>query len=629
MTHYIGWNANVFIKLVSAAITAACFVGPTQAAGPAALKAQAVQPDEAELRVYANGAGPAAIFRYGIRKKTGEDVFGVVDPVTWRIQFFTLKKWSEGGDSLTKRLEKRGDCRLPPSFRLWRVHELPDRIVLQSQPLVTEDTLYRAKAFEHSKVVLPITDEQIEKFATDDFTPINEVPSNLCGNTSSADRLVLPKYDPAQDGAVRVAGGENKAFFVSRRRMPANARPFMLKKIPIPAEGNFLASVQELEPATFDSGIARHFIVTSRITGDGENKPGFMTSAVTIVRRGETPNLDASMRLNLGLTRVKTGQKFAAISSAGEVLLIGAADKNFFKFFSCPFSGLLPNRSKVRCMTDSHFVDKVTETEPAIPNSVVVKTGDQAGRWDDAFKLATREFKVNVGNAVNVGNEPCGKLKPCPVRGQDWSPLSELRKAKGIYTKVGMPYAQREVDKAAPNENITLAPEAIDDLTGTVFMRKLESDKAYVFGDIENSDLVGSKEVRVFGIDCSALVSKMWRIEPRIDTAGFIGRAKAGSIRRLRSVGDVHHDDAFVINLEKTLNHIVIFRETRRVGPFDSSRAMLVMESSSSCGGVCWTYYDESFFHGWAIIRNGAGREEEKFGEIPLTFDKWKEKFVN
>src|ERR1700733_13719844 len=121
------------------------------AAASVSTNIQNLQPDEAELRQYANGAGPTAIFRYGVSNQTGDDVFGVVDPVLWRIQFFTLQKWTAGGKSLAARLNKRGDCRLPPSFRTWRVHEFSDRILLQSQPQVTEDSLNKPKLFEHTK----------------------------------------------------------------------------------------------------------------------------------------------------------------------------------------------------------------------------------------------------------------------------------------------------------------------------------------------------------------------------------------------------------------------------------------------------------------------------------------------
>ena len=91
---------------------------------------------QAIIRPYTNGAGPSAIFRFARQEDKKRDVFAVVDPALWRIQFFTLDDWSAQGQPFTQRFKKRGDCALPPSFRLWRVHLHDQRVVLQSQPIV-------------------------------------------------------------------------------------------------------------------------------------------------------------------------------------------------------------------------------------------------------------------------------------------------------------------------------------------------------------------------------------------------------------------------------------------------------------------------------------------------------------
>ena len=72
---------------ITGALTAlAVLASPGLAPAPAA---QAVRPaigaQEAVLRPYANGAGPSAIFRAG--RTGGRDLFGVVDPVLWRVAF--------------------------------------------------------------------------------------------------------------------------------------------------------------------------------------------------------------------------------------------------------------------------------------------------------------------------------------------------------------------------------------------------------------------------------------------------------------------------------------------------------------------------------------------------------------
>jgi hypothetical protein len=68
---------------------------------------------------------------------------------------------------------------------------------------------------------------------------------------------------------------------------------------------------------------------------------------------------------------------------------------------------------------------------------------------------------------------------------------------------------------------------------------------------------------------------------------------------------------------------------------FDGANtSWLVLESSSSCDGVCWSVYDPSFFNGWGIYR-ARGRtdvacpfeSDESSVErapIPRTADEWR-----
>src|ERR1700736_6305100 len=202
------------------------------------------------LRRYADGSGPSAIFRLGRDETRNVDVFGVVDPVQWRIQFFTLEDWSpESGKPLSDRLRPAADCLLPPSFRVWRVHDFKDRIVLSSQPDVSQTSLYGNKPFAHNKITLDKSRENILAMSSGSETPTNSVPELRCGGIKSFASEQLPAFVPQRDVATKVAGGMDRDFVISPRLPAAGTAPFLRNSIILPARSRFLVSAQELETA--------------------------------------------------------------------------------------------------------------------------------------------------------------------------------------------------------------------------------------------------------------------------------------------------------------------------------------------------------------------------------------------
>ncbi|MCX7311180.1 MAG: hypothetical protein NTV56_05505 [Alphaproteobacteria bacterium] len=117
------------------------------------------------------------------------------------------------------------------------------------------------------------------------------------------------------------------------------------------------------------------------------------------------------------------------------------------------------------------------------------------------------------------------------------------------------------------------------------------------------------------------MLSQFWNIKPAVSTEDFIryARDKENNIWRLPEIKFLSMNDALLIRTPD-LNHIALFRETRTYSPSNDSETMLVVESSSSCGGACWTFYDESFFHGWALIRTAPKQPE---------FKMWKKDYAN
>jgi hypothetical protein len=611
--------------------------------------------DEAEIREYANGAGPTAIFRFGRDNVNQWDVFGVVDPVLWRIQFYTLRDPNPSEElPLGQRLKKVGDCRLPPTFRVWRIHERPDEVILQSQPEITDPS---SQPFKYRKITLIAGAENIRSIVDRPPTDVEQLPSTPCGSGESLDNL--PEFQAEFDSASEISGGGKRVFTVKplltnlTTDQLAQLEPFLRSPLTLPADDpednpdaspfSWQSSAQELESARSQTILFRYFIVTSRSAAH----PGFSTSVVRLIRVGNDRSV-VRMRLNIGLTRVKSGQRYVAISSTGEVIIIGASDQKHFAFRLCDFADT--NQKHESCTVESEPVDLSFEGAGVVASAAEPLLSDgSAGDgeapnaiWRKATRYALWRFKIDA-DKMDPECRYWEKPRECVV-GQNqlkWQPISELRFSTGIYEKRGFPYgstpASRAEGRPSPDGELTFPAKEPIPAESSVETHQL------VISDIENSDLANnntpsspgdSTGVSVLGIDCSAFVSDLWGRAPT-DTSGFINAANNPRSKKTLRKTDVAHlqmGDALVIYLPGTINHMVLFRQANHVSSQDSSQAFLVIESSSSCGGVCWSYYDESFFHGWALIQNGPMTPQSsrrKLDSIPTDFSVWRRYFVS
>jgi hypothetical protein len=591
-------------------------------------------PDRMIMRKIASGAGPAAIFRFGRDEATQRDVFGVIDPVLWRIQFYTLKDRKPAEVPLKERLKPVGDCLLHPKFRVWRVHQLPTKVVLQSQPEVTKELLLTDRDFTTRKLELDSSDESVRAVTNRPQTNYDEASPVTCGNATSFDKDKLKPFVAESDSATKVTGGWKTGFFeITPIALPAKAQAFLRKPIAlaVPDRGLYsLHSVRELESARSDGKLFRHFLVTSY----SATNPGFSTSVMHIVRRSENGKLDGTMQLNIGLTRIKTGHRYVAISSTGEVIIIGAADHEDFRFHICNFGST--HNEKVACTVDSDFKDNTASK----PGSDADNLGAEAhpvtkpALWNKAFWFATQLYQIDTSKRP----AKCDDWQRCTVGTEKikWQPISELRFETGVYRKIGVPYAQSTPEqndgRPSPDQNIKFPLKEPIPLQSTTMKPAEGADKPehqqhFLISDIENTAVLGHPHVSVFGIDCSAFLSVLWG-RGLTDTSSLVDEANGRKLRRVAYFREMGEGDAFLIALENATKHVVAYVGTRRASKVDSSLAALVVESSSSCGGVCWTYYDQSFFHGWAIVRNGKPTAPTSLADVPKNLPDWREMFA-
>lgn len=259
--------------------------------------------DEAILRPYASGAGPTAIFRVGRRTDDAGDLFGIVDPIAWRVQFLTLDDWTGSGSKpLSQRVHWAGACRMSPDRRVWRVHVWPSRVVLQLQPNPTIEEIATNRELTYPKLVL--ADGVASRAALETPATSLEIDGdpNLAPCGGVADSGALATFGRL-DAASTVTGGDGVAFNVTPRTAPKQR--FLRTTMRVGPEatnpltgGGALTSVQELEPATsVNSGQAlRHFMLVAR----SAMMPGFARSAVVLVRRSERAKLHLHARRWIG-----------------------------------------------------------------------------------------------------------------------------------------------------------------------------------------------------------------------------------------------------------------------------------------------------------------------------------------
>jgi hypothetical protein len=592
--------------------------------------------DEAFLRPYANGAGPSAIFRLG-RTAGGQDLFGIVDPVGWRIQFFALDDWSvAGARPLSERIHWGGACRLDPEHRVWRVHVRPDRTVLQLQPDPTLEEIETNAPLRFPKIDLRADAATIAALAAPATPRLDDRIDLPCGD--SADDATLPAFTEA-DAATTVTGGDSEPFRVTRKALPKTASPFLRQEITLGTAatarltrtGGVLTSVQELEPARSVSSARelRHFLLTAR----SDSLPGFAHSVVVIVRRSAGGALDGVMRLDTGLARVKTGQRFAAVSSKGEVLVIGTSDKNAFRIRACHFTDV-PHAQSLCTLPDAGASGAMAE-QPGAGAPAPIADADAASRramWDRARWYVSQRYRFDASGLTAMHCRSA--LTPCSVgRYADaWTVISPLRLAQGWVERRGVPYAQRQTAAGTPSPDRPAADlpfeRSADGRTILMPAHARRGGVDYVVGDINNDGLPDdAPDLKLFGIDCSTFLAVIWGVAPR-PTDDLITAANDHTIARVPSFGALKFGDAFVINLSdhghRLTNHVVLFRERRPTGPTDSSRAVLVLESSGGCGGVCTSLYDESYFDGWALISRGTPSPGADFAPIPLGYPAWR-----
>lgn len=617
-----------------------------------------------EIRIYKDGAGPSHIFWLSGPSKNypDQDIVGILDPLLSAVRLYALQRGPVRGEQapgpIKERLKLIGACGLPVTFRAWRLHHLKNEVRIESMPDPG------AKRYEATR--------------GDFFTDAYAVPRNLVAATRPAALAAAGNaidklgWNPAAEGTpqcgrITVTGGalglaapfaaerdanrqggqvfvltNEEAALSGKRRLVIDARASRLENV---------VSVRELEPSQSGPVVQ----VTERLKSTdgmirmrqklllfparGAGRPRTITFDDTFIRR-------------------KIGLKPLAVMPGGEILAMGRqstgtdGERKFFRIQSCGHIG-----SRIRaelCTDDADTVSSQVPADTSIHTEVAMRSAEGAQAVDVPQRVETAasiftgkrgaanmsvadlaEFRWQV-DAARLPKD-CRTIVGCKPANQDvnFIPLPGVRLSFGAYSQKGLPYAQTDsladYDRFFEGAKLGKFDEALGSVTNS---------QGWVPGNLED------KFTGEVGIDCSALVQVAWngrKSNPldRLSThqlqtdKNLTGKVSYRCPDRLADPTLLRAGDAISISLDGVGEHVVLYAATVRLD--GASEFWLVLESSSSCGGVCWSIYDPSYFSGWGLYRAANRRDLScpppnptatsiASAPFPTTFKAWCEK---
>ncbi|GAA0316400.1 hypothetical protein GCM10009087_28530 [Sphingomonas oligophenolica] len=578
---------------VSAIAVGLAVVAPTQLKG---MPGPAIPDGAARIRGEVDGAGPSHMF-WLAHRDPGSEIIGIVDPLYAAIRLYAVADANPARGSIAARLTAIGACALPVSLRPWRLHQLKDRVLIESMPepgtggyrvttTALETRMYRVRrdlvgpgSAARLRAALSLVDGK-------HWNPETALPCGALGprRPIGAGDSVVSR--PGARHAARTITLENgSAALAPRGRLTVRG-----------GAGSRLLSAYELEPAG-----SRRIVQTSEQLPASDGVVHIRRSLVVLARR----NGHVVRRIDIvgGEWSGKPAFRDVAVLPTGEILALGrrfGRGRPDFALFSCGTVRADNPKGGGICRISQGSVPEPVSSVSSGP--VPTRQGSSLHPFNARSIFAAvrplSEYRWSVDTRGLA--ESCRAATGCPVRDQNLNfvPLRGIRLTRGIYEHIGVPYAQTESLAEVDRFMSTSA----GDLSAAL-AHATEGKRGWPgnLADGVRGDL---------GIDCSALVQVAWgrrQATTRWSTATITNFADdALCTRRLPSPDWLRAGDAIGLRTGVT-NHVMLFAEPLRVD--GANIAWLVLESSSSCDGVCWSVYDPSSFDGWSLYR-AAGRSD-------------------
>jgi hypothetical protein len=510
-----------------------------------ALSSPAAAFNEIPLRPDQDGAGPSHIFHLQ------DDYVAVVDPLDAKLQAFKLCGSQTACDQTLARTTI--NRLLPSGSRFGRIVRQPTQIVLISEDLT-------------KKLVVPRNvSNWPNNFALADHDRTDKSLTIPILSRNTPDRLTIQARGNLPSLPIRAIG---PGYLASARELDSDrdGRRYVLWK-----EYRF----NDSRPFNPEERTIHVDVFVGRFERDGT------LSGVATLPRDQ-------------MTRI--GFDYATVTPDGSLLLLASFMRSPFRISQLGF--VAPNKiiiqkyvqltsKKVKSAIPPQVVQirdlvppENSPPEPQIPsssNAAQPVPAAQPPRPSKAqFSQAMTEYQTHPWNVTNKNlRDPCeeeiidGQEPDCPIK-RFVRPPQFVRKP--YPDLIGLAYDWGGAD--------TL--RAYDD--------KLA--RGYVAGNIGDTFWTKGKPRVTAGIDCSGLVSNVWKLDGSYQTDSL---AKVSV--PLTQLDQLRVGDIFLLEG----HHVVLFRE--QLTPDGASMAIRVTEAASRCGSVCDSTYEIDFFDGYKIRR--------------------------
>ncbi|TXH67725.1 MAG: hypothetical protein E6Q88_10430 [Lysobacteraceae bacterium] len=601
-----------------------------------------------DIRASADGAGPSHLFwMEDTQTQSGPvSIVGVVDPLLSAVRFF---RWA-GARSTDGRVSSAGACALPIGLRPWQIHHADDAVLIESMPAPGADGYLSNRRHFTSRVYRIdrglASRSAVEAAASQskiDQPGWNPDQALQCGRylTSADGSLDGPVGRAAPSQAARGRKNPRRTIvLINEDSALAPTGRLIVRAV----GGNWLYSAKELEPAAGTRVV--------QITEGVASRDGIVRTRQRILAY-RNDALISEWDFDETLMRSKLGSKPVAILPSGEMLAMGMVNKEF-RIQTCgslyaygPGTSTTSGGGVCNRVYESHS-ERSRPDGSAAAHQAPIAGQAQQGRAPQTAMLSAKAIFRNLRAIVDTRwsvrtdamPEACRSISGCRLGGRTFVPLRGIRLTRGVYTKTGLPYAMTDRPDEDVQRFVELASTGGRGLTnGLDSIRSSPRDVPGNLDDVFAADI---------GIDCSALVQYAWgagQMRDRLSTSDlqsspprYVCPARLPAIEYLRagdaiSVNIASGTDPATALQHKGTNHVVLYASTVKFD--DANHSWLVLESSSSCDGVCWSVYDPAFFNGWGLYR-ASGREDARctaltkatsieFNPIPRKFSLWRD----
>ncbi|WP_277981185.1 hypothetical protein [Sphingomonas phyllosphaerae] len=590
------------LMIFSAALLPVCAARAQQAPEPTSS-----HPGFDTIRLYSDGAGPSHLFRLSRDAASTGDVIGIVDPLLSAIRFYDVQDANALAPLLRDRIQPLGACALPVDFRPWRLHASRDAVTIESVP-TPGSAGYRVRVAD-----LRTTNLQLARTITSiagprlaaagaivDTQDWNPSAAFQCGAVSAPARV----YSAALERAIRGKSNPNRTIILTNTAAalaPANA---LIVRTPSDTKTRMI-SARELEPAG-----GERYVQTAE---GAETADGTISITQRIIAFDvSTGKPKAELRFDPATIKGKLGLKPVAVLSTGEILVMGkqpaAGNTSIFQVFSCgTLVGKTQYRLQVCDRTDNDIAARsnadlapVSQDAPAVQAFDTADPAPLSGLTAASIFAAVTDA-VDLDFYVITKDLPieCRVIAGCPSGHQapHFVPIRGIRLSPTSFRRAGVPYAQ--TDSITEWKRLsTLTPAQLGQSLARVKQRAV--DLPGNLADKFDGDL---------GIDCSGLVQLAWHGDghARLSTDSIKNfESDLLCKRHLPSTDYLQPGDAINLN-SSSVHHVMLYGAALKLDGANDD--WLMLESSSSCDGVCWSIYDPSFFSGWSMFR-AAGRSD-------------------